>query len=114
MIVNVREKIFVSIKGKMFKLVWDVDDLESSACDRCALFGEVCKGSRSYSLLSLCSMIVEEPQTFFVEVPGDIMVHGINNQEITVTALSALRDAEIERGNHPRAKRAQKLIDQIA
>lgn len=114
MIKQVHERISVSIKGKMFNLVFDTEPSGFSACQRCALMGDVCKGSRDMSLLCLCATIVEEPETFFVESSIDIEVHGINNQEITVSALSALRDAEIERGNHPRAKRAQKLIDQIA
>ena len=113
MIKQVRERISVSIKGKVFKLVYDEDFNEKSACDRCALLGEVCKGSRDMSLLCLCASIVEEPETFFVEASVDIQVHGINNQEITISALSALRDTEKKNGNHSRAKVAQKLIDQI-
>ncbi len=65
------------------------------------------------SLLCLCASIVEEPETFFIEVPDNIQVHGINNQEITISALSALRDSEIKLGNHARAKIAQRLINQI-
>lgn len=103
----------MSIKGKVFKLVYDADNNDSSACDRCALLGEVCRGSIDMSLLNLCATIVEEPGSFFVESPDNIQVHGINNQEITISALSALRDAEKKLGNHSRAKIAQKLIDQI-
>lgn len=113
MIKQVRERISVSIKGKMFKLVYDEDFNEKSACDRCALLGEVCKGTRDMSLLCLCATIVEEPETFFVESSVDIEVHGINNQEITISALTALRNAEEKVGNDARAKRAQRLIDQI-
>lgn len=113
MIKQVHEKISVCINGKMFRLVWDADLIDESACQRCALLGKVCKGMRDMSLLCLCATIVEEPNTFFIEVPGDIMVHGINNQEITISALSALRDAEKKIGNHSRANVAQKLIDQI-
>ena len=113
MINQVHERISVSIKGKVFKLVYDADHSEWSACQRCALMGDVCKGSRDMSLLCLCASIVEEPETFFVEASGDIMVHGINNQEVTISALSALRDTESKIGNHSRAKVAQKLIDQI-
>lgn len=113
MIKQVQERISVSIKGKVFKLVYDADHTELSACQRCALMGDVCKGSRDMSLLCLCATIVEEPETFFIEAPDDIQVHGINNQEITISALSALRDAEKKIGNHSRAKIAQKLIDQI-
>ena len=113
MIIQVHEKISVCINGKMFNLVFDADDNEIPPCHRCALYGEVCKGSKDMSLLCLCSDIVEEPNTFFVEVPGDIMVNGINNQEITISALYALRDAEEKSGNHARAIRAQNLIEQI-
>lgn len=113
MIKKVQERISVSIKGKVFELVYDADRSDLSACGRCALMGDVCKGSRDMSLLCLCATIVEEPETFFVESSVDIQVHGINNQEITISALSALRDAEKKIGNHSRAKIAQKLIDQI-
>lgn len=113
MVKQVHERISVSIKGKVFKLVFDADHNELSACQRCALMGEVCKGSRDMSLLCLCASIVEEPETFFVEDTRDIQVHGINNQEITISALSALRDSEKKLGNHSRAKVAQSLIDQI-
>lgn len=113
MIKQVHEKISVSIRGRVFRLVYDADINDLSACQRCALLGEVCKGSRDMSLLCLCATIVEEPATFFVEVNCDIQVHGINNQEVTISALSALRDAERKIGNHTRANVAQKLIDQI-
>lgn len=113
MIKQVHERISVSIKGKVFKLVYDAGHNELSACDQCALMGEVCRGSIDKSLLCLCATIVEEPKAFFVESPIDIQVHGINNQEITISALAALRDAERKIGNHSRAKVAQKLIDQI-
>lgn len=113
MIKQVQERISVSINGKVFKLVYDADIDDSSACNQCALLGKVCKGSIAKSLLCLCATIVEEPHTYFVEVPCDIEVHGINNQELTITALSAVRDALRDMGNHARAKVAQKLIDQI-
>ena len=113
MIKQVHEGISVGIRGKVFKLVYDADHNELSACQRCALMGEICKGTRDMSLLALCATFVEEPETFFVEEPGDIEVHGINNQEITISALRALRDAETENKNFARARIAQKLIDQI-
>ena len=113
MIKQVQERISVSILDRVFQLVYDADNSDLSACGRCALLGEVCKGTKDMSLLCLCCTIVEETSTFFMEVPGDIQVHGINNQEITISALSALRDAERKIGNHSRAKIAQKLIDQI-
>lgn len=113
MIKQVHCRISVSIRGKVFKLVYDTADNDLSACQRCALMGDVCKGSRDMNLLTLCACIVEEPDTFFIEAPGDIQVHGINNQEITISALSALRDAEKKNANYSRAEVAQKLIDQI-
>lgn len=113
MIKQVHSRISVNIRGRMFKLVYDTKDNELSACRRCALMGDVCKGSKDMNLLSLCAGIVEEPDTFFIEVPGDILVHGISNQEITISALSALRDAEKKNENYSRANAAQKLIDQI-
>lgn len=114
MIKQVHERISVSIRGKVFRLVYDSADNELSACQRCALKGEICKGTRDMNLLCFCAYIVEEPESFFVEVPGDIQVHGINNQEITISALSAIRDAYKEMGNNARAEVAQKLINQIA
>lgn len=113
MIKQVHERISVTIKGKVFRLVYDADNQGFSACQRCALLGEVCKGSKDMSLLCLCATVVEEPNTFFVECSDHILVHGINNQEITISALAALRDAETKRGNHSRAKVAQRLIDEI-
>lgn len=124
MIKQVHEGISVGIRGKVFKLVYDADHNELSACQRCALMGDVCKGSKYMSLIGLCASIVEEPQAFFVEatdyvwvndnkVPADIVVHGINNQEIVISALRALRDAYKDMGNNARAEVAQKLIDQI-
>ena len=113
MIKQVREQISVSIRGRVFKLVYDAEPSGFSACQRCALLGDVCKGSKDMSLLCLCASIVEEPETFFVEAHCDIQVYGINHQEITISALSALRDNESKIGNYSRANVAQKLIDQI-
>lgn len=113
MIKQVHERISVSIKGKVFRLVYDADDNELPACHRCALYGEICKASKGFNLLSLCDSIVEEPEAYFVEVPGDIQVNGINNKEITITALRAIRDACKDMGNNARAEVAQKLINQI-
>lgn len=113
MIKQVHERISVSIRGRVFKLVYDAEPNAFSACQRCALLDVICKGSRDMSLLGLCASIVEEPETFFVESSDVIQVHGINNQEITISALSALRDAEKKIGNYSRAKIAQSLIDQI-
>ena len=105
--------VSVTIHERHFELVQNPKYEGLDCCDHCALLGDVCKGSIDKSLLCLCSTIVEEPETFFVEASDDIQVHGINNQEITISALSALRDAEKKNGNHSRAKVAQKLIDQI-
>ncbi len=113
MVKQVHERISVNIKGKVFKLVYDADKNELPACFRCGLYGEVCYASKGFNLLALCDTIVEEPEAYFVEAPEDIQVHGINNQEITISALSALRDMEEKIGNHARAEVAQKLIDQI-
>lgn len=113
MVQKVKEQISVSIKGRVFDLVWETDHEDFHACDRCALLSEVCKGTMQSSLLTLCSTIIEEPEAWFMESTNNIQVHGINNQEITISALSALRDAEKKIGNHSRAKVAQKLIDQI-
>lgn len=73
MIKDVQEKISVSIRGRMFKLVYDAEPSNFSACQRCALMAELCKGTRDTSLLVLCATIVQEPDTYFVEVPGDII-----------------------------------------
>ncbi len=113
MIKQVREKISVSIKGKLFKLVYDADDNEKSACDRCALLGEVCKGTRDMSLLCLCATIVEEPETFFVEYKPGFTPEGINEQEILVTALTEYKKEMIENGNSARALKVLKMIDRI-
>lgn len=113
MVKQVHERISVCFGDKTYQLVWDAGDEMSSACNKCALLGNVCKASKDMSLLSLCAIHCEEPNSFFVEASGDIMVHGINNQEIVISALSALRDAEKKNGNHSRASVAQKLIDQI-
>lgn len=113
MVKRVHENISVSIKGHTFVLVWDADDTTSSACNRCALMGEVCKGSRDMSLLALCASMAEEPETYFIEDDHDITVHGINNQEIVTSALASLRDQCYRDGNRPRARAAQKLISQM-
>ena len=113
MIKQVHENISVSINGKVFKLCFDDENKMISACERCALKGSVCDGSRDLSLLALCATIVEEPETFFIESSDIIQVHGILNQEIVISALSALRDAEEKRGNDARAKIAGKLINLI-
>lgn len=103
----------VTIHGKHFKLVQNPEFEGLDCCDHCALLGNPCGLTGRPSLTSLCCIDGEESDTYFVEVPGNIEVHGINSQEITISALSALRDAEKKRGNHVRASIAQKLIDQI-
>lgn len=113
MIKQVQERISVSIKGKVFKLVYDADHSELSACQRCALMGDVCKGSRDMSLLCLCATIVEEPETFFVEYKPEFTPEGINEQEILVTALSEYGKEMIKNGNSARALKVQEMIDRI-
>ena len=113
MIKQVRERISVSIKGKVFKLVYDADNNERSACDRCALLGDVCKGSRDMSLLSLCATIVEEPETYFVEYKPEFSPKGINEQEILITALAEYKKEMEAIDNSARALKVQKMIDRI-
>lgn len=113
MIKQVHERISVSIKGKVFKLVYDADHSELSACQRCALMGDVCKGSRDMSLLCLCATIVEEPETFFVEYKPEFSPEGINEQEILVTALTEYKKEMIEIGNSARASKVMEMIDRI-
>lgn len=113
MIKQVQERISVSIKGKVFKLVYDADHSELSACQRCALMGDVCKGSRDMSLLCLCATIVEEPETFFVEYKPEFTPEGINEQEILVTALTEYKKQMIEIRNYARASKVLKMIDRI-
>lgn len=113
MIKQVQERISVSIKGKVFKLVYDADHSELSACQRCALMGDVCKGSRDMSLLCLCATIVEEPETFFIEYKPEFTPEGINEQEILVTALTEYKKQMIEIGNSARALKVLKMIDRI-
>lgn len=113
MIKQVQERISVSIKGRLFKLVYDAEDNEKSACDRCALLGEVCKGLGNMSILSLCATIVEEPETFFVEYKPEFTPEGINEQEILVTALTEYKKEMIEIGNSARALKVLKMIDRI-
>ena len=113
MIKQVQERISVSIKGKVFKLVYDAEHSVLSACQRCALMGDVCKGSRDMSLLCLCATIVEEPETFFVEYKPEFTPEGINEQEILVTALTEYKKQMIEIGNCARTLKVQEMIDRI-
>ena len=103
----------VTIHGRHVKLVQNPALEGLDCCDHCALLGDPCGATGCANLTSLCCIDGNKANTYFVEVPGNIEVHGINNQEITISALSALRDAEKKLGNHSRAKIAQKLIDQI-
>lgn len=111
---RVKEKISVRIKDRTFDLVWNPDGLGSSACQSCALLGEVCKGTRDLSLLALCATIVEEPETYFIEAERKAYIGGINRTEIVLTALSKERDECRKFGNEARAKVAQMLIDEIS
>lgn len=114
MIQKVKEEISVRIKNRTFDLVWNPDGLGSSACQNCALLGEVCKGTRDLSLLALCATIVEEPETFFIEAERKAYIGGINRTEIVVSALAKERDDCTKFGNHARAQMAQMLIDEIS
>lgn len=113
MIKQVREQISVSIRGRVFKLVYDAEPSRFSACDRCALLGEVCRGSIDMSLLGLCATIVEETETFFVEYKPEFSPKGINEQEILITALAEYKKEMEAIDNSARALKVQKMIDRI-
>lgn len=110
---RVREKISVRIQNRTFDLVWNPDELGSSACNQCALLGEVCKGTRDLSLLALCATIVEEPGTFFVESKPEFTPKGINEQEILITALVEYKKAMEAFGNTARAQKVESMLDRI-
>ena len=61
------EGITVTIKGRLFVLVWDDDFTAYSTCEICALRNEVCKTYRETNLIALCAFLVQEPGTYFVE-----------------------------------------------
>lgn len=113
MVQKIKEQISVSIKGRVFDLVCETDHGGLHACDQCALLGEVCKGTIQSSLLALCSTIVEEPETWFVESTSKFQVHGINEKEILITALTEYKKEMIKIGNSERALKVLKMIDRI-
>lgn len=69
MVRPVTEGITVTIKGRLFELVWDDDITTYPCCDQCVLLDEVCKTARDVNLMALCVYLVEEPNTFFIEKP---------------------------------------------
>lgn len=69
MVRPVEEGITVTIKGRLFELVWDDEDPDYPTCFTCALRNEVCKTCHDVNLTALCYIIVEEPNTFFIEKP---------------------------------------------
>lgn len=72
MIKEVSAKIRLTIKDRVFALVWDDEKTSPASCLRCALLKDICSKEPRYSLLLLCNDIVEEANTFFVEdVPDE-------------------------------------------
>ena len=69
MVRPVAEGITVTIKGRLFELVWDDDDIDYPSCFVCALRNEVCKTNHDINLTALCIIIVQEPNTYFIEKP---------------------------------------------
>lgn len=69
MVRPVTEGITVTIQGRLFELVWDDYYLTFAPCDKCVLKDEVCKTSRDVNLMALCTGIVQEPNTYFIEKP---------------------------------------------
>ena len=67
MIKEVSAKIRLTIKDRVFVLVWDDEKCSPAPCLRCALWENICKQEPHYSLLMICDYIVEEQNTFFVE-----------------------------------------------
>jgi hypothetical protein len=67
MVRPVTEGITVTIKGRLFELVWDDENRFYSPCQLCAFTSEVCKDSYAANLIPLCSILVQEPGTYFIE-----------------------------------------------
>lgn len=67
MIKEVSSKIRLTIKDRVFVLVWDDEKNSPAPCLRCALMEHVCKKEPRYSLLQICDFLPEEPNTFFIE-----------------------------------------------
>lgn len=67
MVRSVTEGITVTIKGRLFELVWDDDFTTYPSCEKCVLRNEVCKTYRDFNLAALCVILVQEPNTYFIE-----------------------------------------------
>lgn len=67
MIKEVSAKIRLTVKDRIFVLVWDDEKNSPAPCLRCALLEDVCRKEPRYSLLHLCNHLVSEPNTFFIE-----------------------------------------------
>lgn len=67
MIKEVSAKIRLTIKDRVFVLMWDDEKNSPAPCLRCALMEVVCKKEPRYSLLQICDFLPEEPNTFFIE-----------------------------------------------
>lgn len=67
MIKEVSTKIRLTIKDRVFVLVWDDEKNSPAPCLRCALMEDICKKEPHYTLLQVCDHLVEEPNTFFIE-----------------------------------------------
>lgn len=67
MIKEVSSKTRLTIKDRVFVLVWDDEKYSPAPCLRCALMEPVCRKEPHYSLLQLCDFLTEEPNTFFIE-----------------------------------------------
>lgn len=67
MIKEVLAKIRLTIKDRVFVLVWDDEKTSPAPCLRCALMEDICSKEPRYSLLQVCDYYVEESNTFFIE-----------------------------------------------
>lgn len=67
MIKEVLAKIRLTIKDRVFVLVWDDEKTSPAPCLRCALMKDICSKEPRYSLLQVCDYYVEESNTFFIE-----------------------------------------------
>lgn len=65
----VSEGITITIKGRLYELVWDDEEPGYPSCFVCALKDEVCKRCRNVNLTALCVVLVQEPDTYFIEKP---------------------------------------------
>lgn len=67
MIKEVSAKTRLTIKDRVFVLVWDDEKKSPAPCLRCALYEGVCREEPHFSLLQLCYYLTEEENTFFIE-----------------------------------------------